>query len=330
MTQQLLKALVSIPSPSREEKAKADYLEAFLSSRGADVHREGNNLWCIKGSGPALLMDAHIDTVKSVSGWASDPNTPVVIEGRLHGLGSSDDGGCVAAMTKAFLEARPEGYSLVLSLSAEEEISGKGGLEKALRHIKADIRAGIIGEPTSLRMAVCERGLMVLDCMVRGKAGHAARQEGDNAIYKALADIEWFRRQPGMQVTIIGAGTQHNVVPDLCTFTVDVRTEGSNEDALEHIKSHVGAEVRPRSMRLNGSAIGLYHPLVRAGVAIGLETFSSPTLSNQALCPFPTIKLGPGDSALSHTAEESIDLEEVERAADIYLKLMEEYGKNLG
>lgn len=330
MTKDLLKALVSIPSPSREEGAVADFIESFLSGKGIKVHRHGNNLWCLKGNGPGFLMDAHLDTVRPVDGWETDPFTPLEGNGRITGLGVSDDGGSVVAMITAFLEAAPRAHTLILSLSAEEEVSGKGGLEAALPEMGIGIEAGIIGEPTGLRMAVKEKGLMVLDCSVKGTAGHAGRGEGDNAIYKALKDIEWLRSQEGMQVTIINAGTQHNVVPDRCSFTVDVRTEGANEETLRRIRGNVSCEVTPRSTRLQGSSIPEEHPLVVAGKAIGLDSFSSSTLSNQALCPFPTVKIGPGDSSLSHTAGESIRIDEVERAVGIYLKLFESYEQIMG
>ena len=323
----LLRKMIAIPSLTREEGAVADFLENWLRDHGQEPRRSGNNLWCVKGHGPAVLMDAHIDTVRPAATWQRDPFTPTLEEGRLYGLGSNDDGGSVVAMTHAFLQAQPRAHTLVLSLSAEEEICGKNGIEAALPLIEAEvgpITCGIMGEPTQMRMAVAEKGLMVLDCIARGVSGHAARNEGVNAIYEALDDIVWFREH-GMQVTQIQAGTQHNVLPDHCQFVVDVRTTGSNQAVLDAIQEGVRCEVSARSTRLNGSSIAFSHPLVQAARELGIPTFSSPTLSNQAVCSFPTVKIGPGDSARSHTADEYICPEEVEAAVPLYLKLLETY-----
>lgn len=328
---ELLKALVARPSRSGEEKEVAQYLETWLCSQGLRPFRVGNNLFCIKGSGPAILWDAHMDTVKPADGWTRDPFAPTLEEGRLYGLGVSDDGGSLVALTHAFLKANPKRHTLVLSLSAQEENSGADGFSAALPAMEEKVGpfvCGVIGEPTGLRMAVSEKGLMVLDCTVKGVAGHAARGNGVNAIYEALPVIEWFREN-GMQVTQISAGTQHNVIPDACHFVVDVRTTGPNPEVLEYIQRSVRCEVKARSTRLSGSSIGPDHPLVQAGKALGLETYASPTLSNQALCPFPTVKLGPGDPSLSHKADEYIYVEELDKAAALYLKLLQTY-ENLG
>ena len=328
---ELLKALAARPSISGEEKEVAQYLETWLLSQGLRPFRVGNNLFCLKGSGPAVLLDAHMDTVKPADGWTRDPFAPSLEDGRLYGLGVSDDGGSLVALTHAFLKANPKRHTLVLSLSAQEENSGADGFSAALPAIEekaGPIVCGIIGEPTGLRMAVSERGLMVLDCTVKGVAGHAARGNGVNAIYEALPMIEWFREN-GMQVTQISAGTQHNVIPDTCRFVVDVRTTGPNEEVLARIQRSVNCEVKARSTRLSGSSIAPEHPLVQAGKALGLETYASPTLSNQALCPFPTVKLGPGDPSLSHKANEYIYVEELDKAVALYLKLLETY-ENLG
>ncbi len=325
MTTRLLEQLIAIPSVSREEKAVADFLEDRLQ----ELHpkRHGNNLWMVKGEGPVLLLDAHLDTVKPVSGWQRDPFTPTREEDRLYGLGANDDGGCVVSLIEAFRQARPRRHSLVLSLSAEEEICGAGGLEGTLPLIEADagpIRCGIMGEPTGLQMAVSERGLMVLDCTALGVSGHAARNEGVNAIYQALPDIDWFRSH-GMTVTQIQAGTQHNVIPDRCSFVVDVRTVGDNQAVLDAVLQAVRCQVQARSTRLNGSSIGKDHPLVQAAAALGIKCYSSPTLSNQAVCRFPTVKIGPGESARSHTADEFICTGELEAAVETYLKLIQTY-----
>lgn len=324
---ELLRALIGIPSFSREEGSVADFLEGWLREQGLEPRRQGNNLWCVKGSGPAVLLDAHIDTVKPAASWQRDPFSPSLEDGRLYGLGANDDGGSVVTLIETFRQAAPRRHTLVLSLSAEEEVGGRGGLESALPLIEAEvgpIRCGIMGEPTQMRMAVCEKGLMVLDCIARGVAGHAARGEGVNAIYQALDDILWLRDH-GMQVTQIQAGTQHNMIPDACQFVVDVRTTTSNQAVLESVQEALHCEVSARSTRLNGSAIPLSHPLVEAARKLGIPTFSSPTLSNQAVCPFPTVKIGPGDSARSHTADEYIGLREMEEAVPLYLQLLEQY-----
>ena len=338
---ELLQKLISIPSLSRDEKAVADFLEAWLAGEGLAPHRCGNNLWCCHGEGPAVLLDAHIDTVKPVAGWTRDPFTPAVEDGRLYGLGSNDDGASVVALIEAYkrLIVKPQPYTLVLSLSAEEESSGRNGLEISLREIEAacgPVVAGVFGEPTSLEMVVAEKGLMVLDCSVTGVAGHAARDTGVNAIYKALPAIQWFKDkrfdkvsdQLGpvkMTVTQVNAGTQHNVIPDLCTFVVDVRSNGlyTNEELLDLIQAEAPCTVVARSTRLHGSAIAAGHPLVARGLALGLPAVGSPTLSNQALVRFPSVKLGPGDSPRSHTADEYVDVEDISKAVNIYVNLLD-------
>ena len=337
----LLQKLISIPSLSRDESAVADFLEAWLTEEGLAPHRCGNNLWCCRGEGPAVLLDAHIDTVKPVAGWTRDPFTPAIEGNRLYGLGSNDDGASVVALIEAYkrLTAKPQPYTLVLSLSAEEESSGRNGLEISLKEIEAacgPVVCGVFGEPTSLEMVIAEKGLMVLDCKVTGVAGHAARNTGVNAIYKALPAIEWFRGKQfekvsdllgpvKMTVTQINAGTQHNVIPDVCTFVVDVRSNGlyTNEELLELILAEAPCEVVARSTRLHGSAVSADHPLVRRGLALGLPAVGSPTLSNQALVRFPSVKLGPGDSPRSHTADEYVVIDDIGKAADIYVNLLD-------
>jgi len=322
---ELLSQMIAIPSVSREEKAVADFLEDRLQDLCPKRH--GNNLWMVKGNGPVLLLDAHIDTVKPVAGWQRDPFTPTREDDRLYGLGANDDGGSVVSLIEAFRQAKPQKHTLVLSLSAEEEVCGANGIESILPLIEADagpIRCGIMGEPTGMQMAVSERGLMVLDCTARGVSGHAARNEGVNAIYEALPDIDWFRSH-GMTVTQIQAGTQHNVIPDRCSFVVDVRTVGNNKAVLDAVLQAVNCEVQARSTRLNGSSIGMDHPLVKAAMELGIKRFSSPTLSNQTVCSFPTVKIGPGESSRSHTADEYICTGELEAAVETYLKLIATY-----
>ena len=338
---ELLQQLIAIPSLSRDEGAVADFLEQWLRDKGLQPHRSDNNLWCCHGSGPAVLLDAHIDTVKPVSGWTRDPFTPSVEGGRLYGLGSNDDGASVVALIEAYqrLIATEQPYTLILSLSAEEETSGRNGLEISLPQMEqacGPIAFGVFGEPTSLQMAVAEKGLMVLDCKVCGVAGHAARDTGVNAIYKALPAIEWFRGKQfekvspllgpvKMTVTQVNAGTQHNVVPDLCTFVVDVRSNGlySNEELLSLIQAEAPCEAVARSTRLCGSSMDESHPLVQRARELGIATVGSPTLSNQALVRFPSVKIGPGDSPRSHTADEYVELEDLDKAVEIYVQLLD-------
>jgi len=337
----LLQKLIAIPSLSRDESAVADFLETWLAEEGLQPRRCGNNLWCCHGTGPAVLIDAHIDTVRPVAGWTRDPFMPTLEEGRLYGLGSNDDGASVVALIDAYkkLIAKPQPYTLILSLSAEEETSGRKGLEISLPEMEAQcgpIAFGVFGEPTSLEMAVAEKGLMVLDCSVRGKAGHAARNTGINAIYEALPAIEWFRNKQfekvspllgpvKMTVTQIQAGTQHNVIPDICTFVVDIRSNGlyTNEELLEQIKAQAPCELEARSTRLCGSSIAEDHPLVLRARQLGIPTVGSPTLSNQALCRFPSVKIGPGNSARSHTADEYVDVDDIGKATEIYVQLLD-------
>ncbi len=336
----LLSNLIRIPSVSREECAAADFLESWMRGNGFDVRRLGNNLWVESGprdDRPTVLLNAHIDTVKPASGYTRDPFEPSVEDGCLYGLGSNDDGGSLAALleTYSLLIRKPQPYRLVFSATAEEEVSGKGGLDLIFPEL-GQIDFGVIGEPTGMRMAVAERGLMVLDCTAFGKSGHAARNEGVNALYKAIDDIQWFRNHTfdrvsdflgavKMTVTQINAGTQHNVVPDICSFVVDVRPNGmyTNPELLEMIKSSVSCEVKERSTRIGSSHIPLTHPAVARGLSLGLEPFGSPTTSNQALCHFPTLKIGPGDSARSHSADEYIRLDEISEGVKTYVALFD-------
>ncbi len=338
----LLRQMISIPSVSTSEAEVADLLQRTLEAEGFTVHRKGNNIWLDSADirpcdGPVILLNAHIDTVKPASSYTRDPFEASVEGDRIYGLGSNDDGASVIALLAAFRElvSRPQPYRLVWSATAEEENSGTQGVELIFPEL-GKIDFGIFGEPTGMRLAVAERGLMVLDCTSCGKSGHAARNEGENAIYKALADIEWFRSYQfpkvsdylgpvKMTVTMISAGTQHNVVPDACKFVVDVRPNGLYDNAfiLDYIKAHVSCEVVPRSMRRLSSHIEGSHPFVRKAVAEGLECFGSPTLSNWALASFPAVKLGPGESSRSHGADEFVCISEIRSAIDTYIKLLD-------
>lgn len=336
----LLKNMIRIPSFSRDEGAVADFLERWMLTEGFEVRRLGNNLWMESGPAdgrPTILLNAHIDTVKPASGYTRDPFTPEIEDGCLYGLGSNDDGGSLVALLETYsrLIQKEQPYRLIFSATAEEEVSGKGGLDLILPEL-GRIDFGVMGEPTGMRMAVAERGLMVLDCTAYGKSGHAARNEGVNAIYKAIEDIQWFKSHSfdrvsdflgavKMSVTQINAGTQHNVVPDKCTFVVDVRPNGmyTNPELLELIKSSVSCEVKERSTRIGSSHLPMDHPAVVRGLSLGLEPFGSPTTSNQALCHFPTLKIGPGDSARSHSADEYIRLDEIADGIETYVALLD-------
>lgn len=337
---ELLKKLVSIPSVSREEGEAADFLQAHMTSCGLEVHRIGNNLWVEsepESSKPCILLNAHIDTVKPAASYTIDPFKPVLSDGKLYGLGTNDCGASLVSLLEAYcrLTSKPQPYRLIFSATAEEEVSGRGGIEMILPLI-GHVDLGIIGEPTGMQPAVAEKGLMVLDCTSHGISGHAAREEGVNAIYKAMQDIEWFRTYQfekvsdfvgpvKMSVTMINAGTQHNVVPDICKFVVDVRNNGlyTNDELLMEIRSHISCEAEPRSTRLNGSTIALDHPVVTRAIEMDLEPFGSPTISNQTLCPFTTLKIGPGLSSRSHTADEYIVPSEITEGLEIYCNLLD-------
>lgn len=336
----LLQQLISIPSVSRDETRAADALEQAIRAYGMKPQRIGNNLLIDSGENnaqrPTLLLNAHIDTVKPVSSWTRDPFTPVIEDGRLYGLGSNDCGGGLVSLLQVYRYLSEHGcpYHLVFLASAEEEVSGADGFVKALPHLpKIDV--AIVGEPTGMQPAIAEKGLMVLDITAHGQSGHAARQEGVNAIYKALDDLQWLRNYrfqrvseflgaTQMNVTVIHAGTQHNVVPDRCEMTVDVRTNElyTNEEVLAFIQSQVRSEVKARSTRLQSSHIAADHPLVQRCIAMGMTPFGSPTLSDQALMPFPSMKLGPGQSSRSHSADEFILINEVEDAIKKYVELL--------
>ena len=338
----ILKGMISRPSFSRDEGLVADFLQQTWEKAGYKVNRSGNNLWLIAPGfdieKPTLLLNSHVDTVKPASGWTRDPFTPEETdEERLYGLGSNDAGASVVSLYECFrvLSEKEQPYNLIFLASCEEEVSGKNGLESVLSKLPP-IAFAVVGEPTGMQPAVAEKGLMVLDCVSIGKSGHAARNEGINAIYLAMKDMEWFRTYQfpkksdflgpvKMSVTMIHAGTQHNVVPDRCEFTVDIRTNEfySNERLFELIKQQVGCEVKARSFRLNSTRTDMNHPFVQRALLLGKTPFGSPTLSDQALMPFPSVKMGPGDSARSHAADEYIELMEIREAIDTYVRLLD-------
>ncbi|MGE0078409.1 MAG: M20 family metallo-hydrolase [Bacteroidales bacterium] len=337
----LLKSLIAMPSLSTEEQNTAEIIENFIIKKGLKPNRFRNNVW-IEHRGnnlnkPTVLLNSHHDTVKPTSGWSTNPFEPIETEGKITGLGSNDAGASLVSLlgTFIFLYNKELPFNLIYSATAEEENSGVNGVESILNQL-GKIDLAIVGEPTKMQMAIGEKGLMVLDCTVKGKSGHAARNEGVNAIYKALPIIDWFRSyqfpdvseilgEVKMSVTQVNAGYQHNVVPDICSFVVDVRTNDlySNAKALEIILQKTDCEISPRSLRLNSSRIAVNHPIVLSAKSLGISTFGSPTTSDQAVIPYPSVKIGPGDSARSHTANEYIYTDEIRNGIDTYIKLLE-------
>ncbi len=347
---ELLKQLISTPSLSKEEDKTAALIFCFLKEEGVeDTKRHLNNVWAVNkyfdSTKQTLMLNSHHDTVKPNNGYTRSPFEPQIEgaclpdrRGKLFGLGSNDAGGALVSLIATFLYFYDNPnleYNLLIACTAEEEISGKNGIVEILNVIPPPDVA-IIGEPTLMNMAIAEKGLMVLECTAKGVAGHAARDVGENAIYKALKDIEWiqaydFHKQSQMlgpvkmTTTIINAGNQHNVIPDRCQFTIDVRTTDvySNEETLAIIKEHLQSEIDPKSLRLNPSSIDIDHPLVKAGIKLEMQTYGSPTLSDQSLISIPSVKLGPGDSQRSHSPDEFIYLDEIKDGIEKYIQLLE-------
>jgi len=340
----LLRTMIKTPSFSREEEGTAAIVEAFMRSAGITSQRVGNNVLAFAKdhdpARPTVLLNSHHDTVKPNAGYTRDPFSPDIENGLLFGLGSNDAGASVVSLLAAFREFYHRDdlrFNLCIAITAEEEVSGSGGIESVLPLV-GDIDLAVVGEPTGMNPAIAERGLMVVDCTCRGRGGHAARREGDNAIYKALDGIDRIRRHrldrtspylgdTIMTVTVINAGTQHNVVPAECRYTVDVRmTERyTHEELAELIGRLCGGEAVARSMRLRPSHIPCSHPFVRYAESMGLTPFGSPTLSDQALIPAPSVKIGPGDSARSHNADEYVRTDEIRNAIDTYIDLIGDY-----
>lgn len=337
---EILKELIATPSVSRNEEKAADIIVGFMQQYGMQYQRKGNNVWTIaagyNASRPTLLLNAHIDTVKPAATWTRDPFAPTIEGDRLYGLGSNDCGGGLVCLLQVFriLQDRPLPYNLVYLASAEEEVSGANGFSLALP-LLPEISVAIVGEPTGMQPAIAEKGLMVIDAIAHGKSGHAARNEGVNAIYEALDDIVWLRDYhfpktsqllgpTKITVTVLNAGTQHNVIPDECRFTIDVRTNEHyrNEEVFEFLKSNLKSDIKARSFRLGSSSISEEHPIINYCKEMGMQPFGSPTLSDQALMPFPSLKLGPGDSARSHSADEYICISEIDDAINKYMELL--------
>ena len=340
----LLKQLISTPSFSKEENDTADILSLFFKNHFIPFSRVGNNIYAKnKFYDPAkqsILLNSHHDTVKPNKGYTMDPFTPVEKDGKLFGLGSNDAGGCLVSLIATFLHYyRQENlnHNVVFAASAEEEISGVNGIELVLPYL-GQIDFGIVGEPTKLEMAVAERGLMVIDCIASGRAGHAARNEGENALYKAIDDINWVRHyqfdkisellgESRMSATIIETeNKQHNVVPSQCKFVIDVRVNElyTFDEILEALKNNLKSSFKPRTTRMKSTSISLTHPLVKAGLALNRGYYGSPTTSDKALMPFPTLKMGPGDSARSHTADEYIYIDEIKEGIETYINLIKQ------
>jgi acetylornithine deacetylase/succinyl-diaminopimelate desuccinylase-like protein len=340
----LLKKLIATPSFSKEEDKTAEILARFFESKHIPVNRLLNNIWCANKyfdeTKPTILLNSHHDTVAPNPQYTKDPFAAIIEDEKLYGLGSNDAGGCLVSLIAAFLffyDKTDLKYNLVLAATAEEEISGKNGIESILASLpKIDL--AVVGEPTLTNLAIAEKGLLVLDCVATGKAGHAAREEGENAIYKAMQDISWFQNFKfpkisatlgaiKMSVTSINTENKaHNVVPAVCSFVVDIRVTDvySHEEILEIVQQHIQSEIKPRSMRLRSSGIDKNHPLVQAGIKLGKQTYGSPTTSDASLIPAPVLKCGPGDSARSHTADEFIFLSEIKEGINTYIKILEQ------
>lgn len=340
---ELLKKLISTPSFSKEEDQTASLLCHFLGTRGIEHSRIENNVYAYNKyhdpKKPTILLNSHHDTVKPNKSYTLEPFIPIIKDGKLYGLGSNDAGGPLVSLIATFLfyyNKTDLNYNLLLAATAEEEISGHNGIEMLLPHIEA-IDCAIVGEPTKMHMAVAERGLMVIDCIAEGIAGHAAREEGDNAIYKAIKDIQWLNAYSfpkissllgpvKMSVTVINTDNKaHNVVPAQCQFVIDTRINElySFEQVLDVIRKNITSVVKPRSTRLRSTSISTDHPLVKSGTSLGRDSYGSPTTSDKALMPFPSLKMGPGDSARSHTADEFIFISEIEEGISLYIKLLD-------
>ena len=340
----LLERLIATPSLSGQEEHTATVISDFLQDQGVEARRFKNNVWAVNKhfdpQKPTVMLNSHHDTVKPAAGYRRPPFEPQIEQGRLYGLGSNDAGGPLVSLITAFLYFYDKPglpYNILLAATAEEEISGRQGIAALIKELPP-VAVAIVGEPTRMQMAIAEKGLLVLDCTVHGQAAHAAHGEGVNAIYKALKDIERIRTYRfakvspllgpvKMTVTIIQAGSQHNVVPDTCTYTIDVRTTDAytHEEILAELSGMLQAEIKPRSLRLRPSAISRDHPLVMAGKQLGMSTYGSPTLSDQSLIDIPSIKLGPGDSTRSHTADEYILLDEIGDGILKYIELLKKF-----
>lgn len=338
----LLQTLIATPSFSREEENTFKVLQSYFDTHGIPTQSIKNNLWAVNKhfdeAKPTILLNSHHDTVKPNAGYTRDPFSPDIENGKLYGLGSNDAGGCLVCLMAAFrhfYDAKHLSYNLCMLITAEEEISGPNGMSLAKLHLPT-LDFAIVGEPTLLDAAVAEKGLIVVDAYAQGSAGHAAREEGINALYQAVDDIQWIKSyqfpklsdtlgKVKMSATMIEAGKQHNVVPDACHYVLDIRVTDAyqNQEIIEIIQAHTKSLIKPRSLRLTSSCIPVDHPIVKAAVATGSRTYGSPTLSDQALLDIPSLKMGPGDSARSHTADEYIYLDEIQKGIEKYIKCIQ-------
>ncbi len=337
----LLKQLIEIPSLSKEEDKTADAIIEFLQQKQIEVFRSGNNVWALNkyynSSLPTILLNSHHDTVKPNAGYTFNPFEAIVQDGKLYGLGSNDAGGSLVSLLAVFIyfyEQTGLKYNIIYSATAEEEISGRNGVASILPQL-GKIDFAIVGEPTQMNLAIAEKGLLVIDCVAHGTSSHAAHQNPDNAIINVLSDLKWFRDYEfprkseflgavKMSVTMINAGTQHNVIPDTCHYTVDIRTNDkySNEEVLAIIKQNVKSDITPRSLHLNSSSISVSHPFVQSGISLGCTVYGSPTSSDMAVMNFPSVKIGPGNSLRSHSSDEFIFLEEIENGITKYIDIL--------
>jgi len=345
---ELLCRLIATPRTSREETAAADIMEQWMTARNLSPIRSGNNLLLVCPDycpdRETIMLNAHIDTVRPVASWARDPYSPEIIGDRLYGIGSNDCGGGLVTLLQVYriMAESERTYNIVYLASCEEEVSGINGIRRVIPELPSvlggiRVDVAIVGEPTGMQPAVAEKGLMVIDMTAHGKSGHAARNEGVNAIYEALDDIQWIRSHrfekvseflgpTRMSLTVINAGTQHNVVPDECRMVIDVRSNEhyTNEEIFDEIGKNVRSEIKARSFHLRSSHISTDHPLIKRCIAMGMKPFGSPTLSDQALMPWQSFKLGPGESARSHSADEYIKISELRNALDTYLELLKQ------
>lgn len=346
----LLQKLIATPSLSREENKTADIIEQFFSKKNIPAYRLFNNVWCINKNAdvakPTILLNSHHDTVAANAAYTNDPHLPFIKEGKLFGLGTTDAGASLVSLLACFLffyEAKDLPYNILFAASAEEEISGANGIEKLFadenfrQHFSNKNSFAIVGEPTQLELAIAEKGLLVLDCTANGKPGHAAREDGENAVYKAFQAIDWFSKYKfdkvspllgEVKMTVTSVSTlnkAHNIIPAVCDFVVDIRLTElySHEEVLEIISSNVSVDIKPRSVRLRSSSINIDHPVVQAGIQLGKQTYGSPTLSDKALIPLPALKCGPGYSAQSHSADEFVTLKDIEDAIEFYITLLQ-------
>lgn len=338
----LLKKLIRTPSFSEEESGTSQLIKEFLESNHVDLEVSDYNVYAknkyFDKAKPTILLNSHHDTVKPNKGYTRDPYNAEIIDGKLFGLGSNDAGGCLVSLIATFIYFydKPDlNYNLVLLASAEEENSGDKGIRSVIP-LLPKIEFAIIGEPTQMHLAIAEKGLLVLDCYAHGQPGHAAHGLGDNAIYKAMEAIQWMSSykfekksevlgEVRMTVTQVDAGSQHNVIPAVCHFVVDIRVTDAytNQEVLDIVKKHVEVEVKPRSLKLNSSSIPKNHDIVQSGIGLGRETYGSPTLSDQSNLSCPSLKLGPGDSHRSHMADEYIYVSEIEEGIELYIEILE-------